>query len=246
MIFDTSIKIPVSDISHHQGYPPNFAVVDFRKMKRWGFWGCIMRASHGPTKDNAFVYNWPACKGIMPRSLYHYYENWAEPKLQADKFWSMFEHDPEGMYWLDLEDRLLGNYYSWDDWYQWIERLKFRSGCSYDDIGIYSSRSYILENFRFMTTAVRLYFAQFKFWFADYGAKGSDPLIPDLASKRPPYPYSENNKTVLVQTGTPVIGFSAGAYSQEMDYNLANGLEAFKTIFKIKQMPNLLNIAISR
>src|SRR5688572_4455355 len=110
MIFDNSITIPIADISHHQGYPPKFPIVDFAKMKLWGMKGCIIRASHGDDKDNAFFYNWAACRNILPRNSYHYYENNISPKIQAETYWNIIRDDFEGMAWLDLEDREYGNY----------------------------------------------------------------------------------------------------------------------------------------
>jgi len=237
--------IQVSDISHHQGYPPNFRVVDFEKMKLWGMLGCIMRASHGSIQDNAFTYNWPACKPVLPRSSYHYYENYIEPKRQAEKYWSMIEHDNTGMMWLDLEDPYLGAYYHWDYWYQWLERLKTLSGATYDDVGIYSGRAYIIESFRTMPTATRAYFKQYKFWLADYGAKGSNPLLPDFSTKQVPYPYTDND-VLLVQTGTPVIGIACGVYSYEIDYNRVRGYDSFNRIFKTSINEKVLDISIRR
>ena len=245
MEFDLSLLLQVSDISHHQGYPPRFPVVDFRKMKYWGFLGCIHRASHGKDHDNAFVYNWPACRLVMPCSSYHFYENWIEPKRQAEKYWTVIEKDPAGMMWLDLEDRSIGDYYHWDYWYQWIERLKQISGYDDEDIGIYSSRSYILENFKTASAATKLYFKDHKFWFADYGPRGSDPLRADFSIKRTPFPY-EDSDVLLVQTGTPTVGLAAGVYSNEIDYNRVNGYRAFNKIFGLNPSQGSLHIDIRR
>lgn len=230
MRFDDSEQIQMSDISHHQGYPPNFPVVDFQKMRRWGFQGCVMRASHGPFADRAFTYNWPACKGVLPRSSYHYYENWAEPRAQADKYWSMVEHDFEGMAILDVEDNTNLKYYLWDDWYQWLERLKYNSGLPSDRIGIYSGYWYIKDILKTANTSEKEYFKQYKFWIAYYGNTGWNPLEPNFSEVPVPFPY-EDNDVLAVQTGTPVIGKAAGVYSEELDYNRVNGRANFMRMF---------------
>lgn len=227
MNFDSSEIIPASDLSHHQGYPPRFPVVDFQKMKAWGFKGCVMRASHGPFADRAFVYNWPACKGVLPRSSYHYYENWSPPKAQVKKYWETVGGDFEGIAWLDLEDRLAGDYGHWDDWYQWLEELKVISGLPSERIGIYTGHYYFTEMLRGATAVQRAYFRQYALWLAWYF---TDPLKPIFTTIPPTLPWTDA-ETAMVQTGTPVIGLAAGVGSKELDYNRVNGRSNYIKMF---------------
>ena len=243
MIFDDSEFIQVADISHHQGHPPRFPIVDFHKMKQWGFAGCVIRASHGALADNAFAYNWAACRGVLPRSSYSYYENLIEPKRQAEKHWSQIEDDFEGMAFLDLEDETTAKYYHWDYWYQWLERFKVLSGLPSDKIGIYSGYWYLKDNFKLMNAAQREYFRQYRLWLAWYGPKGTDPLKPDFESMLVPLPYAHED-LLMVQTGTPVIGRAAGVYSEELDYNRMNGRINFERMFGHYQPKADISISI--
>lgn len=233
MNFDNSEKIEFADLSHHQGFPPRFPVVDYHKMKLWGMRGCIIRASHGGYPDNAFFYNWAACRSVLPRASYHYYENQIRPVAQAEKYWGMIEGDVEGMLFLDLEDRTEGRYYHWDYWYQYLEHLKRLSGLTPDNIGIYTGHYYITEMFNNTnaTALERAYFRQYKLWKSWYGREGSDPLKPVFSAIPPTIPW-QDDEVLAIQTGTPVIGYSAGVYSHELDYNLANGIVNYERIFK--------------
>lgn len=248
MIFDDSLHIEFADISHHQGFPPKFPIVDFHKMKLWGMRGCVIRASHGDDDDRAFIYNWAACRNVLPRAPYHYYENQVRPLAQAEKFWSRIEDDVEGMLFLDLEDKTEGKYYHWDYWYQFLEHLKRLSGFTSDDIGIYTGHYYITETFNNQNASAleRAYFRQYKLWKAFYGPRNSNPLKPLFSIIPPTIPWTDN-ETLAIQTGTPVIGHAAGAYSFEMDYNRANGKTNFEMMFKTNYMlSNSISINIRR
>jgi len=231
MIFDNQ-GIIGCDISYGQGYPPRFPVVDFRKMRDYGFDFVIMKAGQRHYQDPAFKYNWPAAKGILSRGSYWYYDNTYSPFLQADNYWRTIRNDVEGICWLDLEDRNSGNARGWRHWYDFLETFKTLSKLSNAQIGIYSAYWYIREELLNASWSEREYFRRYPLWLADYGPHGSDPLHRDFSKVSVPMPWSDDD-CLIVQTGTPVIGESAGVYSLELDYNVFNGSrEKFRTVFK--------------
>lgn len=220
------------DISYGQGYPPSFPVNDFRKMRDYGFEFVIIKAGQRHYADPAFEYNWAGAKGILSRSSYWYYSNTYSPLLQADNYWRLLRFDPEGICWLDLEDRTRGTYEGWKHWYDFLEAFRMLSRLSNMQIGIYTSYYYWSENMLSATWAEREYFHRYPLWLANYGAKGSDPLHPDFESVTAPLPWDDDD-CIIVQTGTPAIGERVGVNSKEIDYDIFNGnRELFGKCFK--------------
>lgn len=235
-------RIIGADISFWQGYPPAHPVVDFAKMRRYGFQFVIIKASERNYPDPAFSINWQAAKGILPRGTYHYYRNDFNPITQAGKYWTTIRDDMEGICWLDLEDRNDGSFRGWRNWYDFLEAFKTLSGLSNSRIGIYTAYWYWREEMLHAAWSEREYFRRYPLWLADYGVKGSDPLQPDWGKKAVPTPWHDD-ECLIVQTGTPVIGLQAGVYSREIDFNFFNGnRELFNKIFK--PVPKGLTISI--
>ena len=243
MNFDNSLNIAITDISYGQGYPPKFPIVDFRRMKNYPLAGVIQKASQGNYEDPSFKYNWVACRPVLPRSSYHYFDNGYHPRIQAETYWKIIEDDPAGMMWLDLEDRDPGTYYHWDYWYQCLEWLKILRGDP-SAIGVYIGHYYFREMARDkrMTVEEQKYFAQYKRWYPWYV---NDPFHPDF-SKIPSTLYWQDEDVLAVQTGTPAIGLDAGAHSGDLDYNLVNGADSFNKIFMTQFTQSALNISIRR
>lgn len=220
------------DISYGQGYPPNFPVTDFWKAKDYGMSFAIMKAGQKDYADPSFKYNWPACKGILPRHSYWYYDNEAPPKAQAEKYWSIISSDFDGMCWLDLEDRLAGNYGTWANWYDFLERLKAISSLSDDDIGIYSNYWYMTEKFVGVPSSSKQYFARYKFWMASYGSGIYKPTYESIIT---PAPWLT---CLVLQSGTPAIGSLVGVSSGDVDYDIFNGpMSEFVKYFKVPGAP---------
>ncbi len=220
------------DISYGQGYPPRFPVVDFRRMRDFGFQFVILKASQRNYPDPSFIHNARAVQGILPYHTYHYYRNDYNPALQAYQFWNTIRPWFQGIAWLDLEDRTPGEFQGWKHWYDFLETFKVLSKLSNTQIGIYSSYWYLREEFVKASWSQREYFHRYPLWLASYGAQGSDPLKPKIAAIDVPAPWDDDD-CLIVQTGTPVIGKRAGVNSEELDYDVFNGTrEKFRSIFK--------------
>ena len=228
MIFDNH-GIIGSDISKWQGYPPDFPAVDFHKMRAYGMQFVIMKASQRNFSDPSFMYNWPAAKGILPRSTYHYYDNSYSAIAQAKIYWDTIKDDLEGICWLDLEDRKVGDYRGWEYWSDFLETFKLLSGLPNERIGIYTAYYYWLEEMRRANISQREYFRKYPLWLANYV---DNPLQPDFSRIIVPNPWHDTD-CLMVQTGTPVIGKVAGVASMELDYNIFNGdMNQFNRVFK--------------
>lgn len=222
------------DISYGQGYPPLFPVTDFDVMTRYGMRFVIQKAGQKNYVDPSFKYNWPAAKGKLPRHSYWFYDNEENPKRQAEKYWEIMEPDMEGMLWLDLEDKGIGDFSVALYWYDFLERLKAKSGLKSDGIGIYTGIDYWKTKTSGLSAADKLYFKQYKIWLANYR---DDPFEPDFHNIILPYPF-ESEDILMLQSGTPTIGKLCGVSSYELDYNIFNGDEAkFARYFPFNSQP---------
>jgi len=231
MIFNNHAIIG-ADISFYQGYPPHFPTVDFRKMRDYGFDFVIIKAGQRSYEDPAFVYNWKAAKGILPRSSYWYYDNRYSAIAQAKKYWDTIKHDLEGICWLDLEDRNIGDYTGWYFWYDFLATFKLLSGLPDERIGIYTAFYYWLDGMARANLSQREYFKKHPLWLANYGNKYSNPLYPEFENIVVPRPWDDADCLIL-QTGTPIIGIESGVASYEIDYNFFNGdRDKFNSVFK--------------
>lgn len=231
MIIDNH-NIIGADISRWQGCPPTFPIVDFHKMRDYGFDFVIIKAGQRSYVDPAFVDNWRAAKGIISRSTYWYYDNGYSAIAQAKKYWDTIKHDLEGICWLDLEDKNVGNYRGWYFWFDFLETFQMLSGLDDEQIGIYTAFYYWAEEMKRANLSQRQYFKRYPLWLANYGNVGSNPLYPNFENIVIPYPWT-STECLIVQTGTPTIGIAAGVYSKEIDYNFFNGdRDRFNSVFK--------------
>ena len=228
MIFNNNAIIG-ADVSFYQGYPPAFPLIDFAKMRSYGFDFVIIKAGQRNYVDPAFWVNWTAAKNILPRASYWYYSNSYSAIAQAKIYWDIIRDDAEGICWLDLEDSKLGNYRGWRYWYDWLETFKMLSGLPDERIGIYTAFYYWIDEMMKANLSQREYFKRYPLWLADYV---NNPLHPDFSKIYIPSPWSDED-CLMVQTGTPVIGLQAGVSSKEIDFNYFNGdRDKFNRVFK--------------
>ena len=217
------------DISCWQDSPAIPGNVNFQKMRDYGASFVIIKATQGDFKDADFDTHWRSSKGILPRAAYHYYDNRYDPKTQARTFYAAIQHDPEGIAWVDLEDRTVSTYSGWRRWYDFLEEFKRLSGLR---VGIYTGFYYWIENMRTATTAQLDYFLNYPLWLAAYS---TDPLHPYYAGIKCPPPW---DTPVILQSGTPAIGLQAGVESKEIDYDQFNGDQSrFDYIFGTVPQP---------
>jgi len=234
MNFDTTNLINGHDVSLYQfgrEYPIGSGrivydlVGDYRKMQADGASFIVHKASQGDYRDPAFLENWKASNGILPRSTYHFYGNYVDPIKQARRYWATIQEGinyaggvHEGMYWLDLEYNSRARYFYWLSWYDWLEEFKRVSRVPTDRIGIYSNYYYLLDAFKFATTGEKFYFKDYKYWPAHYV---TDPVKPNLSTLRIPAPYHDED-VLMIQTGTPGMGTRRGVFSKEIDYDITS------------------------
>lgn len=216
------------DVSTYQDSPQIPGHIDFHKMKDAGASFVILKAGQGDWIDPDFNVGWTNAKNVLPRASYWYYDNLYPPKEQAQRYWNIIKHDLEGICWLDLEDRLLGQYQGWKKWYDWLKEFQVQSQLPDDRIGIYTNFYYWTENLRSATTAEKFYFLRHPLWLASYPP---DPYLPDYKNILVPLPWTS---PIILQTGTPAVGIDVGVESREVDYNQFNGdLEEFQKYFKL-------------
>ena len=211
------------DISFYQDDPQTPQGVNFTKMREKAYY-VIVRAGQNLWGDRDFKVNWRESKAVgLPRGSYWFYDSRIDPKLQAEKWISMFDGDfGELPLWGDFEDNYNGPYKGWKYWYNFLERVKqlIPSG---KEIGVYTGYYYWREN----TAAVGIpsaslnYFKQYPLWIANYGS--NSPLIPQPWDTWTLWQFTDNGD-----------GLAYGVESLNIDLNYFNGdLDAFKLRFKL-------------
>jgi hypothetical protein len=216
------------DISTYQDSPLVAGHVDFEQMADTGAAFVVIRAGQGSWEDDDFKINWTAAKDVLPRASYWYFDNHYEPKAQARKYWDIIKADPEGVCWVDLEDRSGGVYWNWRCWYDFLEEFRRVSGLPYERIGIYTSYYYWIESTVSASTAQKSYFAKFPLWLAAYTP---NPLQPNYGPINCPPPWVS---PAILQTGTPAIGDWAGVESKDIDFDHLNGgAVEFARLFRV-------------
>lgn len=135
--------------------------------------GIIAKASQGTFKDISFDgFITGAVQAEFPHGSYHYYDNYYPPKKQAEYYVKTIENRIGVLNtWLDLEDGRMGDYGTWDDWYQFLDR--FQTLLPNVKIGIYTRASYFDAK---VPASKREYFGQFPLWVAHYGV--AVPTLP--------------------------------------------------------------------
>jgi len=199
------------DISFWQDRPDTARQVDFVQMAKVASF-VIIRAGQGVWVDTDLVYNQREAKAAgMPRGFYWYYDNTTEPKAQARKFAEVLNGDyGELPLWADFENRAVGNYKGWRNWYTFLEHLKTLIGGH--PIGIYTGPYYWKENTVMVgiPTASLNYFKQYPLWIANYGVL--NPSIPAPWSIWEFWQYTDNGDGTLY-----------GVESLNIDLNYFNG-----------------------
>ena len=216
------------DVSFYQDAADTPQGIDFGKMKQSAGY-VIIRAGQNVWIDSDFKTNWRDAKvAALPRGSYWFYDSRAEPKEQADLWFSTFEGDlGELPLFADFEEAYGGLYTGWKHWKTFLERIKARVGNH--EIGIYTAYYYWVRNAPNATTdAANLqYFRQYPLWVANYGV--TTPLVPK--------PWGTNEWTFWQFTDSG-DGKLYGVESSRIDLNYFNGdLAAFQQRFNTGTTP---------
>jgi lysozyme len=211
------------DISFYQDADTTPLQVNFSKMKGAGAHFVIIKAGQRDYADPDYVYNWRAAKEAgIPRGSYWFYDSRADPRRQAEKWWSLIQDDPgELMHFLDLEENYNGTWKDWTYWYDCLYRFQEISGLPSDKIGIYTGYYWWIAHAP--TNLISLnWFKRFPLWLASYNSQ-TNVLVPE--------PWTE---CLFWQYGTPSVGFTYGVESAEIDMNVFNGdANKFAQYFKV-------------
>jgi len=191
-----------ADISYYQG------AVNFIKMRDYGFKFVILRLGYAVYQDKRFTEYMINSAGVLPRTVYHYYDPIHPPLEQANKVLSILAPYKAQIkrVWLDFEFTWGGDYTAPQHWLTYRNAIRaagYRTGI-YTRASWWDSRvgSYANE------------FATDPAWVAQYNT--SLTLIP-LGWKSKPEP-----RVMIWQKGTPAIGIAAGVSSQEIDLDVWN------------------------
>ena len=215
------------DISFYQDDPQTPQGVNFIKMRENAYY-VIVRAGQNLWGDRDFKVNWRESKAAgLPRGSYWFYDSRIDPKIQAEKWVSMFEGDfGELPLWGDFEDNYNGPYKGWKHWYNFLERVK-QLIPSNKEIGVYTGYYYWREN----TVAVGIpnaslnYFKQYPLWIAAYNPTG--PSVPKPWDTWTLWQFTDNGD-----------GTAYGVESLNIDLNYFNGdLDAFRQRFGLSDTP---------
>lgn len=213
------------DVSFYQDDPQTPQGINFKKMRETAH--CvIIRSGQNLWGDRDFKVNWRESKLVgLPRGSYWFYDSRIDPKLQAEKWVSMFENADFGELPMfgDFEDVYNGPYKGWRNWYNFLERVKQLIPVN-KEIGIYTGYYYWRENTAGISSASLNYFKQYPLWIANYGA--AKPLIPA--------PWTDWTFWQFTDSGD---GPLYGVESLNIDLNYFNGdLEAFRLRFKLGEI----------
>ncbi len=216
------------DVSFYQDAESTPQGINFVKMKQSAGY-VIIRSGQNVWVDSDFKTNWRnAREAGMTRGSYWFYDSRAEPKEQADLWFSTFEGDlGELPLFADFEESYGGLYTGWKHWKTFLDRIKARVGNH--EVGIYTAYYYWIRNAPSATTdATNLaYFKQYPLWVANYGV--TTPLVPK--------PWDTNGWTFWQFTDSG-DGDLYGVESSRIDLNYFNGdLAAFKLRFKLGSAP---------
>lgn len=217
------MAIPIGpDVSFYQDDPQTPQGINFVKMRETAH--CvIIRAGQNVWGDRDFKVNWREAKlAGLPRGSYWFYDSRIDPKIQAEKWVSMFEGGDFGELPLfgDFEDVYNGAYKGWKNWYVFIERVKALIPKE-KEIGIYTGYYYWKDNTIGVNipTASLNYFKQYPLWVANYGA--TQPLVPQPWTEWTFWQYTDSGPGPLY-----------GVESLNIDLNHFNGdLEQFRARF---------------
>src|SRR5262245_12958401 len=123
------------DVSFYQDDAGTLQGIDFVKMKQSAGY-VIVRAGQNIWIDSDFRTNWRDAKAAgWPRGSYWFYDSRADPRDQADLWFSVFESDfGELPLFADFEESYGGAFTGWRHWRTFLERLRALVGTR--EIGI--------------------------------------------------------------------------------------------------------------
>jgi GH25 family lysozyme M1 (1,4-beta-N-acetylmuramidase) len=184
--------------------------INWDLMRASGVSAVICKAGQYNFKDFTFDHNWREAKRVgLPRASYWFLDYRLSGTEQARKYWTIMKDDPgEGPLVIDYEQGSGGD---WDRLYNFILELQRLSGYPNERIWIYTGYFYWIEHSP-ETIAQRQWFAKYPLWLAWYANTPEFVQLPDMWTE-----------CILWQKGTPTIGYSVGAQSAEIDYNVFNG-----------------------
>jgi uncharacterized protein YgiM (DUF1202 family)/GH25 family lysozyme M1 (1,4-beta-N-acetylmuramidase) len=216
------------DVSFYQDDPGTPLGINFVKMKQSAGY-VIIRAGQNVWIDSDFKTNWRDSKTAgLPRGSYWFYDSRANPKEQAELWFSAFEDDlGELPLFADFEEAYGGLYTGWRHWKTFLERIKALAKGR--EIAIYTAYYYWVQNAPSATSdAANLeYFHQYPLWIANYGVLS--PLVPK------PWAPTEWTFWQFTDSGD---GKLYGVESLGIDLNYFNGdLAAFNQRFKLVTTP---------
>jgi GH25 family lysozyme M1 (1,4-beta-N-acetylmuramidase)/uncharacterized protein YgiM (DUF1202 family) len=201
------------DISFYQNDTKTPQGIDFAKMKQAADF-VIIRAGQNLWHDRDFKYNWTeAKKAGLPRGSYWFYDSRVDPKRQAELWCATLGDDlGELPLFADIEENYGSSYQGWNNWYDFLERLKQLVGQK--EIGIYTRYYYWHDRAPNEQTQPQNleYFHQYQLWIAHYTV--SQPRIPK--------PWADNERLFWQYTDKG-DGPTYGVESLNIDLNYFNG-----------------------
>ncbi|GAB4399372.1 MAG: hypothetical protein OHK003_23490 [Anaerolineales bacterium] len=215
------------DVSFYQDDPQTPQGINFLKMREKAYY-VIIRAGQNLWGDRDFKVNWRESKAAgLPRGSYWFYDSRVDPKLQAEKWVSMFDGDfGELPLWGDFEDNYNGPFKGWKNWYNFIERVRQLIPAN-KEVGVYTGYYYWRENTvaAGIPTASLNYFKQYPLWIANYGV--ASPLVPAPWDTWTLWQFTDNGDGTIY-----------GVESLNIDLNYFNGdLDAFRRRFNLSDTP---------
>lgn len=211
------------DVSFYQDAETTPQGIDFVKMKQSAGY-VIIRAGQNVWIDSDFKTNWRNARAAgLPRGSYWFYDSRANPKEQAELWFSAFEGDfGELPLFADFEEAYGGPYAGWKHWKTFLDRIKALVGNR--EIAIYTAYFYWVRNAPSATSDVANleYFHRYPLWIANYGV--TTPSVPK--------PWGANGWTFWQFTDRG-DGALYGVESSRIDLNYFNGdLATFQQRFK--------------
>lgn len=192
--------VRLCDVSFWQG------LINFVVMKAAGIAGVIIRAGQGGWEDIKFKINWLLAKAAgLPRGSYFFYDSRADPREQAELWWSLIEGDTgELVHVADFEESYGGPYGKKEDFRAFLIRFQQLSGLPDHRIAIYTGFWWWIAR-----VGEDLFFSRYNLWLASYG---------EMGSARIPAPWSARDLLFWQYTASG-DGGAYGVSSREIDLN---------------------------
>jgi len=206
-------KIIGPDVSFYQDDPKTPGGIDFTTMDRLTDF-VIVRAGQNLWVDTEFQDSWRGAKEVgLPRGSYWFFDSRADPKRQAELWVDTLQGDlGELPLFLDIEEVYKGSFSGWNQWKDFLERLRALVGQK--EIGIYTAYYYWRDNAPSASTqpSELEYFHRYPLWIANYSV--DNPLVPK--------PWN-TDEWLFWQFTAMGDGLSYGVESKEIDLNYFNG-----------------------